>query len=147
MRHSILMLSLAAVLAVSVGCQRNAAPAGDTAKADTDAPAATQMIDEHSYAEPDKVKVKDLALELKLDFEKKVIDGSATLALDWLDKNAARLVLDTRDLSISKVLGERSDGKWEDLKYTLAPADKVLGSKLTIETPQRNPLVRIAYTT
>ncbi|GAB3347044.1 M1 family metallopeptidase [Lysobacter tyrosinilyticus] len=105
------------------------------------------MLDEHSYAEPGKVKVKDLALELKLDFDKKVIDGSATLSLDWLDKNATQLNLDTRDLTISKIVGERSDGKWEDLKYTLAPADKVLGSKLSIETPKRNARVRITYTT
>ncbi|KQY54948.1 M1 family metallopeptidase [Lysobacter sp. Root494] len=150
MRHSILMLSLAAVLAVTAGCQRNTAPAADAGKPDTATSAttaATQMIDEHSYAEPDKVKVKDLALELKLDFDKRQIDGSATLTLDWLDQKATKLNLDTRDLTIGKIVGERSDGKWEDLKYTLAPADKVLGSKLTIETPQRNQRVRITYTT
>ncbi|HEV8692960.1 MAG TPA: M1 family metallopeptidase [Lysobacter sp.] len=150
MRHSILMLSLAAALAVTAGCKRDAAPAGDAAQPAAATPAtaaATQRIDEHSYAEPDKVKVKDLALELKLDFDKKQIEGSATLALDWLDKNATQLNLDTRDLTISKIVGERSDGKWEDLKYTLASADKVLGSKLTIETPKRNPRVRITYTT
>jgi len=150
MRHSTLMLSLAAALSVTA-CQRDvASTATGTEQAATTA--AMTMIDEHSYAEPGKVKVKDLALELQLDFDKKVIDGSATLALNWLDKNATqpapgRLVLDTRDLTISKIVGERSDGKWEDLKYTLAPADKVLGSKLTIETPQRNPRVRITYTT
>jgi leukotriene-A4 hydrolase len=149
MRHSILMLSLAAALAVTTGCKRDAAPAGDAAQP-TAAPATvatSQRIDEHSYAEPNKVKVKDLALELKVDFDKKQIEGSATLALDWLDKNATQLILDTRDLTISKIVGERSDGKWEDLKYALAPADKVLGSKLTIETPKRNPRVRITYTT
>lgn len=148
MRHSILMLSLAAVMAA--GCQRDATPAGDAPAATATAPtaaAATSMVDEHSYAEPNKVKVKDLALELKVDFDKKEIDGNATLTLDWLDKSAAQLNLDTRDLTIGKIVGERSDGKWEDLKYTLAPADKILGSKLTIETPQRNPRVRITYTT
>ena len=149
MRHSILMLSLAAVLAASAGCQRDsAAPSGDTpAVATASVPAAAHMIDEHSYAQPDKVKIKDLALELKVDFDKKILDGSATLALDWLDKNATQLILDTRDLNIVKIVGERSDGRWEDLKYTLAPADKILGSKLTVETPKRNPRVRITYTT
>ncbi len=148
MRHSILILSLAAVLAAA-GCQRDAAPAPDATQdaAATSATSATQMIDEHSYAQPDKVKVKDLALDLKLDFGRKVIDGSATLALEWLDQAATQLVLDTRDLTIDKVVGERSDGKWEDLKFALAPADKVLGSKLTIETPQRNPRIRITYST
>jgi aminopeptidase N len=149
MRHTLLTLSLAVLMTTIAGCQRDAAPAPDTSSAtDTAAtPPATARIDEHSYAEPDKVKVKDLALELKLDFERKVIDGSATLALDWLDKKASQLNLDTRDLTITKIVGERGDGKWEDLKYTLAPADKVLGSKLTVETPQRNSRVRITYTT
>jgi leukotriene-A4 hydrolase len=146
MRPSLLMLSLAAALAVTAGCKRDAAPAGAQNAAGQSA-AAAQVIDEHSYAEPNKVKVTDLALVLKVDFDKKEIGGSATLALNWLDKAATQLNLDTRDLTISKVVGERSDGKWEDLKYTLAAADKVLGSKLTIETPRRNPRVRITYTT
>ncbi|HEY1139328.1 MAG TPA: M1 family metallopeptidase [Lysobacter sp.] len=148
MRHTLLTLSLAAVLTAAAGCQRDAAPAANATTATATAPtAATQMIDEHSYAEPNKVKIKDLALELKVDFDKKVIDGAATLTLDWLDKNATQLNLDTRDLTIGKIVGERSDGKWEDLKYTLAPADKILGSKLSIATPKRNPRVRITYTT
>jgi leukotriene-A4 hydrolase len=146
MHHTILTLSIALAMAAVAGCKRDAAPATEAAQPTT-AAAAARTIDEHSYAEPDKVKVKDLALELKVDFDKKQIDGSATLALDWLDKAATQLNLDTRDLTITKVVGERSDGKWEDLAYALAPADKVLGSKLTIETPQRNARVRITYTT
>ena len=113
MRHSLLMLSLAAALAVTAGCKREAAPAGDSAECAAQSAAAAKVIDEHSYAEPNKVKVTDLALDLKVDFDKKEIDGSATLALDWLDKTATQLVLDTRDLTISKVVGERSDGKWD----------------------------------
>ena len=75
----------------------------------------------------------------KLDFDKKELAGSATCALDWLDQTATQLVLDTRDLTIEKVVGERSDGKWDDAASSRSPpADKVLGSKLTIETPQRN---------
>ncbi|HEU0305375.1 MAG TPA: M1 family aminopeptidase/hydrolase, partial [Lysobacter sp.] len=149
MRHTILTLSIVLAMAAAAGCKRDAAPANEMAQAATEAAsaAAARVIDEHSYAQPDKVKVKDLALELKVDFDRKVIDGSATLALDWLDKAATQLILDTRDLAITKVVGERSDGKWEDLKYALAPADKVLGSKLTIETPQRNARVRITYAT
>ncbi|WP_460764541.1 M1 family metallopeptidase [Lysobacter fragariae] len=151
MRYSTLMLSLAVALAAAAGCQKEAAsPVNDSAQPAVAAPAtndAMTRIDEHSYAQPDKVKVKDLALELTVDFDKKQIDGGATLTLDWADKKATQLVLDTRDLAISKIVGERSDGKWEDLKFALAPADKILGSKLTVETPQRNARVRISYTT
>jgi aminopeptidase N len=141
---SILTLCLAAVIAG--GCSRDATPPADTAKPAA-AQAASAEHDEHSYAEPDKVKTSDLALELAVGFDKKQITGSATYTLDWLDPTATQLVLDTRELSIEKVVGERSDGKWEDLKYSLAPADKTLGSKLTIETPERNKRVRVTYAT
>jgi aminopeptidase N len=56
-------------------------------------------------------------------------------------------VLDTRDLTISQVEGEGQDGAWSTLAFALADADKLLGSALTIQAPQRNPRVRIHYTT
>jgi leukotriene-A4 hydrolase len=148
MRSSLVPLCLAAMLAA--GCSRDAAPPTDTTTPSATAAAtsaAAAQRDEHSYAEPDKVRTTDIALALNVDFDKKQLAGSATYTLEWLDQNATQLVLDTRDLTIEKVVGERSDGKWDDLKYALAPADKTLGSKLTIETPQRNARVRITYTT
>ncbi len=146
---SILTLCLATALAA--GCSRDAAPPADPgAKPATSAGAAVNAAaerDEHSYAQPDKVRTTDLALALALDFANKQITGSATYTLDWLDPAATQLVLDSRDLTIEKIVGERSDGKWQDLTYALAPADKLLGSKLTIDTPQRNQRVRVTYTT
>ena len=62
--------------------------------------------DEHSWAEPDKVVIRDLGLDLRVDFAKKELRGSADLALDWKDPAHRRLVLDTRDLAIDKVLGK-----------------------------------------
>ena len=150
MRYSMLTLCLAAALAA--GCSRDAAPPAGTAAKDTAAVTTadqktTAIVDEYSFAQPDKVRIDDLALELKVDFDNRQLGGSATYTLEWLDKNATQLVLDTRDLTIEKVVGERSDGKWEDLKFALADKDKVLGSKLTIEAPQRNPRIRVTYHT
>jgi len=150
MRYSMLTLCLAAALAA--GCSRDAAPPADTAAKDTAAVTTADQktlaeVDEYSFAQPDKVRIDDLALELKVDFDNKQLGGSATYTLEWLDKNATQMVLDTRDLTIEKVVGERSDGKWEDLKFALADKDKVLGSKLTIETPTRNPRIRVTYHT
>ena len=56
--------------------------------------------DVHSYAQPDKVVIRDLGLDLRVDFEKKQLRGHADLALEWLDASARELVLDTRDLAI-----------------------------------------------
>jgi leukotriene-A4 hydrolase len=143
MRFPFLTLCLAAAL--SLGCTREAPVATDAT--DAAAPTTVAERDEHSYAEPDKVKTTDLALALNVDFDQKQLAGTATYTLDWLDPNATQLVLDTRDLTIEKVVGEREDGKWVDLAYTLAAEDETLGSKLTIDAPQRSPRIRVTYKT
>ncbi|GAB2503489.1 M1 family metallopeptidase [Lysobacter humi (ex Lee et al. 2017)] len=145
---SLLALGLAAALAT--GCQRDAAPAAGATPAAANTPPVEQAAerpDEHSYAEPTKVRTKDLALELAVDFEKKQLAGSATYTLDWLDPKYGKFVLDTRDLTIEKVVGERADGRWVDLVHTLDPGDKILGSRLTIAAPERNKRIRITYRT
>lgn len=148
MRQSILMSMLVIGLVATSACKRDAAPPAETAKPAA-TPAARQVadIDEYSYSEPDKVRTNDLALDLAIDFATKQISGTATLTLDWVDKSATQLVLDTRDLAIDKVEGEAAAGQWAPLQYALAPADKILGSKLTIETPQRPAKVRVTYKT
>ena len=147
MRSSILTFCVAAAV-VAGGCSRDAAPAGDTAAtADTEAAAPAAEYDSLSYAQPDQVRIKDLALELAVDFDNKQLAGSATYQLDWVDPDATELVLDTRDLTIEKVVGERSDDKWVDLKYTLGEADDILGSKLTIQAPQQPERIRVTYET
>ena len=110
-------------------------------------PLAAYAADPHSYAQPDQVRVTHLDLDLKVDFPHKQLDGQATLKLDWKDASAKTLVLDTRDLKIAKVEAVDAAGKATALKYALAPADKQLGSKLTIQAPQHPAQVRIAYTT
>lgn len=148
MRQLLLSVSIAAALGlVATGCQRNQNPAPDAATPAAPAAAAEKIVDEHSYAQPDKVRTTDLALDLAIDFDRKTIGGTATYALDWLDKSATRLVLDTRDLTIDKAEGLGAEGKWEPLKFALADKDKVLGSALTIETPNRPAKVRVSYTT
>jgi leukotriene-A4 hydrolase len=110
-------------------------------------PLAAHANDPYSYAQPDEVRVTHLDLALKIDFPQRQLDGQATLTLDWKDPKAADLVLDTRDLSIASVESVDANGKTVPLQYVLAPRDKQLGSKLTIQTPKRPHEVRIVYTT
>jgi aminopeptidase N len=110
-------------------------------------PLAARANDPNSYAQPDQVVVTHLDLDLKIDFPHRQLDGVATLKLDWKNPQAQVLVLDTRDLKIASVAAVGADGKTSALKYALAPADKELGSKLTIETPRRPAQVRISYVT
>lgn len=148
MQRPILMMLISAILAG--GCAREqAAPAPPAAAApsnDVETPAAVR--DEHSYSEPHKVRTDDLALELAIDFDGRQIGGTATYTLKWLDTTASRLVLDTRDLNIEKVEAEGANGRWMPLSFTLDPKpDPILGSRLTIQTPQRPAKVRVTYMT
>ena len=154
MRRLLPMIPLAVFLAAA-GCNRDAAPATATTQAPASAaakPADAALTDEFSYAQPQQVRITDLALELAVDFAAKQLAGNATYALDWKDQAATELVLDTRDLTIDKVealrpaQGDRAE-EWAPLQFALAPADKVLGSKLTIQAPQRPAKVRVTYKT
>ncbi len=140
------IVATAALVFAAAGCSQAEAPQAAAAPA-TAAPTAEKVVDEHSYAQPDKVRITDIALDLAVDFDQKRISGSATYTLDWLDKGATALVLDTRDLHIDKAEAQRADGSWAPLQFQLAAPDKVLGSALTIQTPDRPAKVRVTYAT
>ena len=101
--------------------------------------------DASSYAEPDKVVIEHLALDLGVDFSKKVLAGSATYDLGWKDPAAKTLVLDTRDLDIAKVEGSADGSTWQPLEYTLGDRDAIFGSKLSIALPSQLEKVRVHY--
>jgi aminopeptidase N len=103
--------------------------------------------DQHSYAEIDQVTITDLGLDLALDFATRTISGVATYTLAWRDDSATRLVLDTRDLTINRVEARDAGGRWVSLQHDLGAPDPVLGSRLTIAVPGRNPVVRVTYAT
>ena len=103
--------------------------------------------DPHSYAQPDKVRVASLDLDLSASFEKHVFSGTATLTLDWRDASARELVLDTRDLKIDKIESTDPSGKWIDAKYRLDAPDPLLGAALHVALAQQSKQVRIAYST
>ena len=101
--------------------------------------------DPHSYAEPDKVSVTALALELGVDFDKQELTGAATLSLDWHDPAARSLVLDTRDLAIESIEAIGADGTTRTATYTLDARDPIFGSALRIALADAVPMVRIRY--
>jgi leukotriene-A4 hydrolase len=110
-------------------------------------PPPDRRLDEHSYAEPGKVAIRDLGLDLRVDFGQKQLRGSADLALAWKDPAYRTLVLDTRDLTIDKVLGKSGDGGWRKLAFALAPRDPIFGQKLTISMKRQYEIVRVRYRT
>ncbi len=103
--------------------------------------------DEHSWAEPDKVAIRDLGLDLRVDFKLKQLRGAADLALDWKDPKHRSLILDTRDLTIEKVLGKSGNDGWRRLSFGLAKRDPIFGQKLTITMKRQYEIVRVRYRT
>ncbi|RYD14589.1 MAG: M1 family peptidase [Lysobacteraceae bacterium] len=111
------------------------------------APTAYAAPDPNSYANSDQVRVRKLALDLAVDFDKHEIAGTASLQLDWKDPSARELVLDTRDLTIEKVEAFRIGGGPYAAKFRLDPRDPMYGSALHIELDGPAPEVRIRYRT
>jgi leukotriene-A4 hydrolase len=94
-------------------------------------------MDVHSYSRPSHVRVRHLDLDLTVDFDRKILEGSAVLHFERLA--AGDLILDTRGLAIHGVDHAES--------FELGPADRVLGAPLRITPAAGADSVRVHYST
>jgi len=92
-------------------------------------------MDVHSWSRPDQVRVRHIDLELDIRFDRKILEGSATVHFERL--SPGDLILDTRDLDIRSV---------EYARFELGLADPILGAPLRIFAPEGDR-VRIRYAT
>ncbi|WP_177307459.1 M1 family metallopeptidase [Pseudoduganella namucuonensis] len=100
-----------------------------------------------SYARYDQVRTTNLHLDLKADFGSKTLSGYAELTLNWLDKSARALVLDTRQLNIARVQVLQPNGRWSAASYMLDKPDPEKGQALRISLPTQPEKVRVYYRT
>jgi leukotriene-A4 hydrolase len=98
--------------------------------------------DQHSWADPDKVRARHVALDLSLDFAAKVVRGTAEISFDRPDQTAP-LVLDTLGLIIAGVTGD--DGR--PRAFVLGKDQPVLGAPLTITLLPGDGRVKVSYQT
>ena len=105
--------------------------------------------DTHSYSNPQAVRVTAVDLDWNVLFDKKILQGTAILSFERASKKTnAPLILDTRDLKITKVEASSDGGKsYKTTKFNVGAADKILGAPLTIQLPADATSVRIAYST
>ena len=104
-------------------------------------------LDPLSYARYDQVKTSALHMDLKADFAKKTLSGYAELSLNWIDKSARNLDLDTRDLAISKVEAQDAKGAWKVVPYTIGKRDAEKGQAMQVKLQGQPRKVRIHYRT
>lgn len=105
--------------------------------------------DTHSYARPDQVRVKRVALNLSVDFARKVLVGEAVLSVERRPgcPPDAPLILDTRALEIRAVTTIDDHMVARDAKYALGDSDLIKGRALRIELPPGVATVAVRYET
>jgi aminopeptidase N len=125
---------VALLLLVAAACGREAPPAAVTAPA--------LAADVHSAARPADARVTHVALDLRVDFTRRVLSGRATVT--FTRRPGVRdLWLDTRGLQVAQVLDERG----QTLAFTLGPEVEHLGRALTIMLPATGERVVVEYRT
>eukprot|EP00054_Salpingoeca_dolichothecata_P038073 m.12811 g.12811 ORF g.12811 m.12811 type:complete len:609 (-) comp8209_c0_seq1:66-1892(-) len=90
-----------------------------------------------------------LDLTLTVDFETKTLDGDAVLTLKIVDEGISHVVLDTRDLTIKKIVDYANNS---ELEFQLGESTAEFGASLTIKLPSeyskdQECVIKISYTT
>lgn len=102
--------------------------------------------DLHSHARPQDVRTTNLDLDLKVDFARKVLEGTVTLDLVRTHPKVDKVLLDTRNLNIQKA--EAQVGKaWQQTPYLLGKDEGILGAPLEVTLPPNATRIRITYHT
>ena len=108
--------------------------------------------DPHSFGNPDQIRVHHVLLDLTVDFEHRILKGTAVLDLARQPgcPADAPLVLDSRGLTIEQIeLRQRESAPhaFTPTTFHLDPPDPILGSPLTIALSPSASQVRIQYQT
>ncbi len=99
-------------------------------------------LDTHSHARPDEAMTKHLNLQLKVDFDQKVLSGFAQYEIE--NHGAKQIILDARGLNIERVtLGSEET----PTTFQLSEPDPILGSALSIEIQPETKLLTVYYQT
>jgi leukotriene A-4 hydrolase/aminopeptidase len=108
---------------------------------ETKTPNLIEHADPHTYAHPGEAVVTNLSLNLQVDFDRKTLNGYATLTI-VPTVDAKEIILDTRDLSIEKTLADD-----KEVPFTLGDADRILGRALHIPVTGKTKTVTVFYAT
>lgn len=133
--RNVYLLILSALLVW--GCAPSEQPEKGTTATTT---AMTQDV--HSFARPMEAVMKHLTLNLKVDFEKTILEGEAKIQFEKKE-DAKEIYLDTDGLSIAKV----TDVAGNDLAYELGDPQLYMGKALKVQLPESGNELIVYYTT
>src|SRR5262245_50195406 len=129
----------------------HAAPATDAASGAAAKPPAEEPtkpgVDYHSFANVADFRVRNVDLDLAVDFTARRLKGHADLTVARQNPSAHQLILDTRDLDIHAVALLAKGGTSTKLTFKIGAAREFLGRPLEIEMPAgaSDAIVRVEY--
>ena len=91
--------------------------------------------------------MRHLNLDLKVVFEQQTIQGTAILTIEQSGRGAKQLILDSRALQIDETEVSPDGLKYQEAKFSMGKADKILGAPLRIDIAPDTKFVKIRYST
>lgn len=108
---------------------------------DIKSPSIIHQSDPHSFARPDEAVISHLSLDLKVDFDNKILSGKASIEIHS-SEDAKELILDTRDLIIEKVLVDDSS-----VAFKTGDSATFMGKALFIPILPSSKTITVFYST
>lgn len=94
-------------------------------------------IDPNSYSEPEKIVLQHVDLSWNIDFENKIITGSADLKFSIVaTEGVEEVLLDASEIKIASIFLKAPAGEIP-LTYQISDTVTDIGSKLTIYLPNK----------
>jgi aminopeptidase N len=98
------------------------------------------VVEPHSYAQPNEAVITHLDLDIDVNFDKKVISGTATYEIE--SDAATEIILDAKNLVIEKT---QADGV--DTKFSLGEYEESMGQPLKISIKEDTKRITVFYQT
>eukprot|EP01137_Pigoraptor_chileana_P002980 Opistho-2@42537 len=89
--------------------------------------------DPSSFANLDEIVSRHISLDVRVDFDRKVLNGSVTINVETVREGSNTLILDTRDLTIFSVIDADSH---RPLNYELKEGGHTFGRPLHVTLPE-----------
>jgi len=140
-------MKLFKVIALSItlllfSCDKETNTTSTTSESFTMEPKEIKLNDAHSQASYQAATLTHLQWDATVNFETKTIDATADWTIEHLTE-ASQLILDTKDLTIHKVLLNSN----KETNFSMGATDEFLGTPLIIDITPETKHVSISYTT